>query len=241
MKAYGQTDVGRVRAVNQDAYYVPGAGEEFAIVADGMGGHRAGEVASRIAVEEFRRWLRRAPRPNEEAIRHAIAEANRDIYDTSRREPDKSGMGTTLTSLWFDTKRVYMTHIGDSRVYRVRDNMIAQLSRDHSVVADMVLRGEITPEEAKVHPHRHYITRALGTNKYVAADIRRYDRMKGDIWLLCSDGLSNYIEADELLEILLSRETWEKKLDELIQIALDRGGADNITAVIVVDDKGGGI
>ncbi len=238
MKAYGRTDVGRIRAVNQDAYYVPGAGESFAIVADGMGGHRAGEVASRIAVEEFRRWLRCAPRPNEEAIRYAVSEANRKIYDTSKREPDKAGMGTTLTALWFDTNRVYMAHIGDSRVYRVRDNMIAQLSRDHSVVADMVLRGEITAEEAKVHPHRHYITRAMGTSKYVAADIRRYDRIQGDIWLLCSDGLSNYIEADEMLEILLSHEEWEEKLNNLINLALRRGGADNITALIVVDDRG---
>ncbi len=239
MKAYGRTDIGRIREVNQDAYYVPQAGEEFAIVADGMGGHRAGEVASRIAVEEYRRWLKCAPRPNEEAIRYAVSEANRKIYETARREPDKSGMGTTLTSLWFDANRVYLAHIGDSRAYRVRDNMIAQLSRDHSLVAEMVARGEITEEEARVHPKRHYITRAMGTQKYVAADIRRYDRIQGDIWLLCSDGLSNYVEADELLGILLGKGEWQEKLDRMVELALKRGGADNITALVIVDDRGG--
>ena len=150
MKVYAQTHVGRVRTVNQDAYYSPAAGENFAVVADGMGGHKAGEIASRIAVDEFAKWLRCAPRPNEEAIRYAISEANRAIYLKAKAEPDKAGMGTTLTALWVDASRVYLAHVGDSRAYLLRDGEMTQLSRDHSLVAEMVERGEITPDEARV-------------------------------------------------------------------------------------------
>lgn len=238
MKAYALTHVGRVRSVNQDTYYLPAAGENFAVVADGMGGHKAGEIASKIAVEEFTRWLRCAPRPNEDALRYAISEANRAIYQTAKAEPDKKGMGTTLTALWVDTTRVYLTHVGDSRAYLLRDGEITQLSRDHSVVAEMLERGEITPEEAKVHPHRHFITRAIGTNTFVLPDVDRFERRRGDIWLLCSDGLSNYIERDELGELMQGPGDWTYKVSLLVELALRRGGSDNITAMIIVPDGG---
>lgn len=238
MKVYALTHVGRVRTVNQDAYYLPAAGENFAIVADGMGGHKAGEIASRIAVEEFSRWLRCAPRPNEDSIRYAVTEANRAIYMKARMEPDKAGMGTTLTALWVDTSRVYLAHIGDSRAYLLRDGEMTQLSRDHSLVAEMVERGEITPEEARVHPHRHFITRAMGTNPYVTADVSWFERQPDDVWLLCSDGLSNYFEAEELGEILSGRGDWSQKVSHLVETAIRRGGSDNITAVIIAPNGG---
>ncbi len=238
MKVYAQTDVGRVRTVNQDAYYFPAAGENFAVVADGMGGHRAGEIASKVAVEEFAKWLRCAPRPNEESIRYAVYEANRAVYQKAKAEPDKSGMGTTITAVWVDAARVYLAHVGDSRAYLLRDGEISQLSRDHSVVAEMVQRGEITPEEARVHPHRHFITRAVGTGLYVTPDIDRFERRPGDVWLLCSDGLSNYVEADEMGELLRGRSDWNHKIKLLIELALRRGGSDNITVMIVVPDGG---
>ena len=128
MKVYALTHVGRVRSVNQDTYYLPAAGENFAVVADGMGGHQAGEIASKIAVEEVSRWLRYAPRPNEESMRLAISEANRSIYLTAKADPEKAGMGTTLTALWVDVNWVYMAHVGDSRAYLLRDGEITQLS-----------------------------------------------------------------------------------------------------------------
>ena len=240
MKVYALTHVGRVRSVNQDMYYLPAAGENFAVVADGMGGHQAGEIASRIAVEEFSRWLRYAPRPNEDSLRVAISEANRAIYLTAKADSAKNGMGTTLTALWVDTNRVYLAHVGDSRAYLLRDGEIMQLSRDHSVVAEMVERGEITQEEAKVHPHRHYITRALGTGTHVTPEISRFERRPGDVWLLCSDGLSNYIEADELRQMMRARGDWPRRVTRMVETALRRGGSDNIT-VLVITSEGGAV
>ncbi len=238
MKVYAQTNVGRVRSINQDAFYSPAAGENFAVVADGMGGHKAGEIASRLAVEEFTKWLRCAPRPNEEALRYAVSEANRAIYFKAKLEPDKAGMGTTLTALWVDAYRVYLTHVGDSRAYLLRDGEIMQMSRDHSLVGEMLRRGEITYEEARVHPQRHFITRALGTNSYVTPDVNRFERRPGDIWLMCSDGLSNYIEQEELGELMSGRGDWQHKVSFMIELALRRGGSDNITCMIVVPDGG---
>lgn len=240
MKVYALSHVGRVRAINQDSCYLPRPGERFTVVADGMGGHRAGEVASKIAVDEFTRWLRCAPRPSEEALRYAVSEANRAIYLKARAEPDKAGMGTTLTALWADETRTYLTHVGDSRAYLLRDGEISQLSRDHSVVGEMLERGEITPEEAKVHPHRHYITRALGTNPSVTPDIDRFERRSGDVWLLCSDGFSNYVSKPEIGELLNSSRSWEKKVSLMVELALRRGGSDNIT-VLIADLDGGAI
>lgn len=238
MKVYALSHVGRVRTVNQDAYYQPAPGENFAVVADGMGGHRAGEVASQIAVEEFTRWLRCAPRPNEEALRYAVSEANRAIYMKAKAEPDKSGMGTTLTALWVDSHRVYLTHVGDSRAYLYRDGEMSQLSRDHSVVNEMMERGEITAAEARVHPHRHFITRSLGTSVYVTPDVSKFERRPGDVWLLCSDGLSNYVDGDEMGELLGGNGSWQDKASLLLELALRRGGSDNVTVMIMVLDGG---
>ena len=238
MKVYALTHVGRVRSVNQDTYYLPAAGENFAMVADGMGGHQAGEIASKIAVEEFSRWLRCAPRPNEDLMKLAVLEANRAIYLKAKEEPDKKGMGTTLTALWIDTNRFYMAHVGDSRAYLLRDSEMTQISRDHSLVAEMVERGEITPEEAKVHPHRHYITRALGTSTHVVPDVCRFERKPGDVWLICSDGLSNYVGAEEMGEIMGGRGDWAHKVTRMVELALRRGGSDNITVVVITSDGG---
>lgn len=238
MKSYALSHVGRVRTVNQDAYYQPAPGENFAVVADGMGGHRAGEVASQIAVEEFTRWLRCAPRPNEEALRYAVSEANRAIYMKARAEQDKAGMGTTLTAIWVDEHRVYLIHVGDSRAYLYRDGEISQLSRDHSVVGEMVERGEITPEEARVHPQRHFITRSLGTAVYVVPDVNKFERREGDVWLLCSDGLSNYVDCNEMGELLSGNGSWQDKIALLLELALRRGGSDNITVVLMALDGG---
>ncbi|MDD7413598.1 MAG: Stp1/IreP family PP2C-type Ser/Thr phosphatase [Eubacteriales bacterium] len=233
MKAYGATHVGRVRAVNQDAYYLPEAGESFAVVADGMGGHKAGEVASAMAVSEFTRWLRCAPVPTEETVNYAVHEANRIIHRTAQREADKSNMGTTLVSVWVDDEQVIECNVGDSRAYLLRGGALTQISRDHSLVGELVEEGKITKQEAMHHPHKNYITRAIGTSSMVQPEIRTLDRKSGDVWLLCSDGMSNYIEDGELERILREQADREKCVRQLIDLALERGGADNITVVLV--------
>ena len=238
MKAYGATHVGRVRAVNQDAYYLPEAGESFAVVADGMGGHKAGEVASAMAVSEFTRWLRCAPVPTEETVNYAVHEANRIIHRTAQRETDKSNMGTTLVSVWVDDEQVIECNVGDSRAYLLRDGTLTQISRDHSLVGELVEEGKITKQEAMHHPHKNYITRAVGTSSMVQPELRTLDRKSGDVWLLCSDGMSNYIEDGELERILREQADRAKCVKKLIDLALERGGADNITLLIVVCDGG---
>lgn len=236
MKAYARTNIGKTRQVNQDAYYLPAEGERFAAVADGMGGHRAGEVASAIAVTEFSRWLRWAARPDEDALNHAVAEANHAIYMEAKRDPLKAGMGTTLTAVWLDTSDVYLAHVGDSRAYLYRKGALIQLSRDHSLVGEMLEKGVITYNEALTHPQRNYITRALGTGKSIEADILRLDYKKEDVWLLCTDGLTNGVSTYEIAAILAKDTSWEQKLDEMVQLALDRGGRDNITALLVTGE-----
>ncbi len=196
MKVFALTDKGRVRSINQDAFYEPRPGETFALVADGMGGHQAGDVASVMAVEEFTRWLKCAPRVSEETLRYAVSEANRAVYLRSRMEKDKAGMGTTLTALWMDEDSVLLAHIGDSRAYRLRGGELRQMSHDHSLVGELLEKGELTEEEARVHPQRNIITRALGTGSRVEPEICCCDRKKGDVWLLCTDGLTNYISRE---------------------------------------------
>ncbi len=233
MKAFAVTHVGKVRQINEDAYYLPKNGEGFAAVADGMGGHQAGEVASAIAIREFTAEIR-GKVPSEDALKEAVRRANTAIYEEGARDPLKRGMGTTLTALWYDTDNIYLTHVGDSRAYLLRNQALMQLSNDHSLVSELVALGEITPEQALTHPQRNFITRALGTGKRTEADILHLDFQSGDVWLLCSDGLTNHMRAAEIAEVLLRSAPWPDKLQSLIDTALDRGGRDNITAVAVL-------
>lgn len=236
MKVYAATHIGRVRKKNQDAYYAPKPGETFVAVADGMGGHQAGEVASRIAIEEFSLWLRCAPKPGEEALHRAVIEANLAILRAAREDDSQAGMGTTLTALWFSEDTVYMAHVGDSRAYLLRNGALMQLSRDHSLVGEMVERGQITSQEAMVHPQRHYITRALGTGSIVEPDIIRLNFRPGDVWVLCTDGMSNLVRSMEMADILMRPAPWESRIDSLINLALKRGGSDNITVLAAVGE-----
>lgn len=239
MKAYARTDIGKSRPVNQDAYYLPASGERFAVIADGMGGHRAGEVASAMAVSELTRWLRWAVCPNEDALGHAVSEANHAVYAEAKRDPLKAGMGTTLTAVWMDTHDAYLAHVGDSRAYLYRKGGLMQLTRDHSLVGEMLEKGLITYKEALTHPQRNYITRALGTGKTIDPDILRIDYLPGDLWLLCTDGLTNHVTPYEMAFIIRKAASWEEKLEEMVLIALDRGGRDNITVLLVTDEEEG--
>ena len=175
MKVYAATDIGRVRPINEDSYYAPKPGEYFCAVADGMGGHNAGEVASAMAVRVLEEEMRTPTQPTEEALRRAVERANTEIYRASKEREGCLGMGTTITALCMEGNIAHIAQVGDSRAYLIRNRAILQVTTDHTLVEEMVLSGLITPSEAKVHPKRNYITRALGTAEKVEVDLLRME------------------------------------------------------------------
>lgn len=234
MKVYAQTDRGHVRPINEDSYYIPQFGERFCAVADGMGGHNAGEVASALACVEFSDLLRSADSLDAETIRSAVLSANRAVYERSQQDAHLSGMGTTFTALAQNGESMWIAHVGDSRAYLIRGGELTRLTMDHTLVAEMVQQGIITEREAKYHPKRNYITRALGTEADVEVDVTRIECKRGDVFFLCTDGLSNHIDADFLLETTRRSDlTWQEKLEELMRRALENGSSDNLTGMYV--------
>ena len=232
MKVVAKTHCGKVRPINEDRYLVPEEGDSIVLVADGMGGHKAGEVASETAAQTIRACAVKM-HGREISIKTAlkwVRQANQIIYRMANEKPECMGMGTTMTFLYFMDKHALLAHVGDSRCYRIRDGRIMQLTKDHSLVAELVRIGEITPEQARNHPYRNIITRALGTDDYVAVDAQDIPVEENDVYLLCSDGLSNYLEEDELFHAVQNQPS-DALCDHLVQIALDRGGRDNITVV----------
>lgn len=238
MKVFARTDIGRVRALNEDSFYLPAQGERFCAVADGMGGHNAGEVASAMAVQLFAGEMRKHNRIETDRMRVAVEKANAAVFAHSLKDQQCSGMGTTFTALGWQDDIACLAHVGDSRAYLIRGNEIMRLTMDHTLVEEMVMQGLITPREAKYHPKRNYITRALGTADYVDVDVSRVQMQKGDIFFLCSDGLSNHVDDNSILEITLRTASVEEALDQLIQGALSAGGSDNITALYAVYEEG---
>ncbi len=235
MKCYAVTHKGLVRESNEDSCFIPEHGENFAIVCDGMGGHLAGEVASRTAVDSLKRSLDGAM-PGQEMLRAAIREANIDIYRMAQDNPAYSGMGTTLTAIWWSDENVYLGHVGDSRLYRFDGSTLRRLSHDHTFVQELVDMGEISEEEARTHPRRNLITRAVGTWLNVDIDTASFEREKGSIYLLCSDGLTTMLSDDEIADTLKAGSP-DVQLRELLNLALVRGGTDNITALLVLDGE----
>ena len=230
MRAASRTHLGNVRASNQDALIVVPGKYGLYGVADGMGGHKAGDVASQMAVRVLSQELEKK-KPSEALLRSGIEKANLMIYEEQKRNPDFSGMGTTLTVIWEDRDRVLLGHVGDSRAYRLRGKEIEQVSLDHSMVAEMVRDGVITAEEALRHPYRNIITRALGAEDTVNVDILEMERQPGDVFLICSDGLSEYVRDREMRDVLLHL-SLEDAADELLRRALEGGGRDNVSLVI---------
>ena len=237
MRVFARTDVGKLRPINEDSFYAPNPGEFFCAVADGMGGHNAGEVASGIAVKRFGECMREARPPYDQAIKQAVESANAAIYAAARGKPEYNGMGTTMTALCEHGKDVFIAHVGDSRAYLLRNGAIVPVTKDHTLVEEMVESGLITIEEARVHPKRNYITRALGTGPDVQVDVLRLDRRSHDVYLLCSDGLSNHVTEREMRDTLMTAESGEAAVERLVQIALERGGPDNITAMIATCEE----
>ncbi len=240
MNLWGISDVGAVRSQNQDAYYItePGAAYPFGLVCDGMGGAKAGNVASTMAVETFATTLLDAlagpVKPEMEGLlEKAVELANELVCYRSEVDVDCRGMGTTLVAALVEPELVRLVNVGDSRGYRISPEGIFQITRDHSVVSDLVERGEITQEEARSHPKKNLITRALGAEAAVQADHFTLERRAGELILLCSDGLSNVVTDQELLFELLHGGPLEGACRRLLDLALSRGAPDNVTAVLI--------
>jgi protein phosphatase len=230
----GLTDPGRIRRRNEDAFI---CSPPLFAVADGMGGAQAGEIASRIATAAFRE-PRAADLDPEARLRSIIQEANRRIYARAASDPTVSGMGTTVTAALLADEQLALGHVGDSRAYRIRDGKLEQLTQDHSLVADLVRSGRLTPEEAQLHPQRSVITRALGTDAAVTIDSSTVDARAGDVFLLCSDGLTAMLDDATVLDTVSSAPDLEQATRSLVQLANRKGGEDNITVVLFSIEEG---
>src|SRR5512132_2388189 len=195
----GTTDAGRKRRRNEDSFVRE---PPLFAVADGMGGAQAGEVASRLAAAAFREFHEADDLDPEERVAAIIQEANRSIYERARSDAQASGMGTTITAALVTGSSVAIGHVGDSRAYRLREGKLEQLTEDHSLVADLVRSGRLTPQEADAHPQRSVITRAVGTDPDVDVDAFTIEAEEGDVFLICSDGLSDMVEDEEILELV---------------------------------------
>ncbi len=223
-----KTDTGRQRRDNEDSAY---ARAPVFVVADGMGGAQAGEVASRIAVEAFEQGLPDSGSP-EERLATRVREANQQIYERSRADRGRAGMGTTLTAAYVDDTHVAIAHVGDSRAYLFRDGSLQRLTQDHSLVDELVRRGKLTEEQAAEHPQRSIITRALGPEPDVEVDTWTYPARAGDVVLLCSDGLTSMISEERVKAVLTEHDNLDEAADALIRAANEAGGRDNITVVL---------
>jgi len=224
----GLTDVGRQRHANEDAYLLD---SPLFAVADGMGGAKAGEVASGIAVDAFRTALDEEA-PPEKRLEAVARQANRRIFEMAQADEARRGMGTTLTAALVGDREVALAHVGDSRAYLLREDRLEQLTRDHSLVAELERTGQLTPEDAEHHPQKSIITRALGPEPDVDVDTQTHATRPGDVYLLCSDGLTSMLSQDEVAAVLHSAGSLREAADSLVRAANQSGGKDNITVVL---------
>ena len=241
MEVFGQTDVGCLRTVNQDAFEVRVFSSELAAAAvcDGMGGAKSGEIASEVAITSFVSDLEDAFSAGqltigtEDTVAAAVAKAGAAVRARAKSDPECEGMGTTLVAAVVIDTEAIIVNVGDSRAYHISDGSILRVTRDHSVVEDMVARGEITFEQARHHPSRNLITRVLGASHGSSADVFPLSVSHGDFILLCSDGLSNLMSSDEILVLLLAGDTLEGSCARLVDEAMERGAPDNVTVAII--------
>jgi len=239
MKTISIYETGCVRRNNEDFFLIrPELG--LYAVADGMGGHNAGEVASRLAIEELTKQAAELSHLNTDGIqawmRKAMQEANRVIFEASRQAAEMEGMGTTLTVLLLKENKAVIGHIGDSRIYLWRDLNLSLLSEDHSMVNELVRLGQISEEKAKNHPHKNVLSRALGVEKTIEIDCFQLEVRSGDVFLLCSDGFSNELDDQEIAAEFSTGEAWERRLDNLKLRVIERGAPDNFTAICCILD-----
>jgi serine/threonine protein phosphatase PrpC len=236
-----RTDVGMIRTGNEDNFVVDANGDRGVfMVADGMGGHAAGEVASEMAVQIVLNELKEVKGIGgtaTKALGNALRSANRKIHDRTIMEVDKQGMGTTASVLMLADSRYLIGQVGDSRIYLLRDGNLQQVTKDHSYVQEQVDLGNLTPEQARYHPYSNVITRCVGASPDVDPDLYAGEARIGDVFLVASDGLTGMVDDRRLAQLLMSRAEPERKVQSLIAEANGRGGLDNITAIVVQVDE----
>ena len=241
MHCWGLTDPGCVRAQNQDAYQIEelDRNTRLCVVCDGMGGAKSGNIASTLAIDVFvqevkRSWSSSMTRTTiDQMLRGAVKLANFTVYDQAAQFEDFTGMGTTLAAVLVSGKNVSVVNVGDSRVYCINQNGIKQITRDHSLVQMMVERGELTPELARTYPGKNFITRAIGTDTVVECDLFHTVLDRGDCLLLCSDGLSNMMDDQEILFEVVHGVNKQQCCQRLLDIAKSRGAPDNVTSILI--------
>lgn len=240
MVGFASSDIGKAREINQDYYSIPKPEDslQLFILADGMGGYNGGEIASSLATASAKSYIEnnfdKIEHSKEailELIKNAIEYANMVVFEKSKQEPNLEGMGTTLDICFIYNNKVYVGHVGDSRIYRIRGEIIRKLTKDHSYVQQLVEDGKITREEAEHHPKKNMLLKALGCTSMVEPDLRARNIETGDILLMCSDGLTNMVEEKEIYRVV--RENPETAAQVLVELANAAGGYDNITVVII--------
>ena len=241
IKAYAKSDIGKVREKNQDSYYISDSLSQVQLymLADGMGGYNGGEIASRLAAETTKNYIQN----NFEKIEHdkeaisklikdAMEYANMVVYEESKKDENLQGMGTTLDVCFIYNSKIYIGHVGDSRIYLIKKDIARKITKDHSYVQQLVEDKKITREEAEHHPKKNMLLKALGCTSYVEPDIRARNLEKDDILLMCSDGLTNMVEESKIYEVV--RENKEKAPEILVNLANNAGGYDNITVITII-------
>lgn len=241
MRFAAKSDIGLVRKLNQDAYMVHPTDREscIVVVADGMGGSAAGEVASALALRTVSEELADNSEPESAQTRlsRAIRSANAEIFRQASLVEAYAGMGTTIVAAEIDAQQAVVAHVGDSRAYHISaDGVLSQLTDDHSLVNELIRRGQLSPSEAAGHPQRHILTRSLGTLPNVAVDCKAWAWVPGDLLLICSDGLTSYVDEAELKDCLLGEGPLDEKVTALVAAALRAGGYDNITVAVLAND-----
>ncbi len=237
---FAKSDIGKAREINQDYYYISQDTDvpRLYILADGMGGYKGGEIASKLATDSVKKYINSNFNENlvekEEILKligSAVEYANMVVYEKSKEIPELEGMGTTLEACLIYNNKAYIGHVGDSRIYRIRNGVIRKLTKDHSYVQQLVEDKKITREEAKTHPKKNMLTKALGCTPYVEPDLRARNFEKGDIFIMCSDGLTNMTDDNMICELIIQDIT--TAADKLIELANESGGYDNITVIII--------
>ena len=240
IKAYAKSDQGKVREINQDYFYISNSLDEVQlyILADGMGGYNGGEIASKLAVQTAKNYIQNNFKDIEkdkdsiiQLLGSSMEYANMVVYEKSKENPELQGMGTTLEICLIYNNKVYIGHVGDSRIYRIRKQFIRKLTQDHSYVQKLVKEGTITKEQAAHHPQKNMLMKALGCNAFVEPDVMVKGFLKDDILIICSDGLTNLVDQETIYE--MASKNIEQATKDLVKLANDRGGYDNITVVFI--------
>ena len=240
IKAYAKSDKGNVRETNEDYFYISNSLDQIQLflLADGMGGYNGGEIASQLAIQTAKNYIENNFKDIEkdrdsiiQLLGSSMEYANMVVYEKAKENPELQGMGTTLEICLIYNNKAYIGHVGDSRIYRVRKQFIRKLTQDHSYVQKLVKEGTITKEQAEHHPQKNMLMKALGCNAFVEPDVMVKGFLKDDILIMCSDGLSNMVDQQTIYE--MASKNIDQATKDLVQLAKDRGGYDNITVVII--------